>query len=147
MIGSCNTKNLPLLSLDPQRRAILAVASTCIIIKASELLLTAGWNGPEALPVLMAMAFLQWASLDGRPFALFLALLAAVGGPLCELPLMWLGAWHYTAPDYWPLAYFGFGPASGAAWAGLSMTTGPCYFAVTTDAIALGRLFRKRQCA
>ena len=143
-MGSSNVENLPLLrGLNPLTRAGLAVASTCLIIKSSELLLTAGWTGPGALPVLMTLALLQWAALDGRPFALALALLAAVGGPLCELPLMWTGAWHYTAPDYWPLAAFGFGPTSGALWAGLSMTTGPCYFAVTTDAIALGRLFAK----
>ncbi|CAE7848827.1 ANK1 [Symbiodinium sp. KB8] len=142
ILGSRNAENLPLLrGLSPLTRAILAVTSTCLIIKASELLISAGFSGATALPLLMLLAFFQWAVLDGRLFALVLALIAAIGGPLAELPLMWLGAWHYTAPDYWPLAAFGLGPASGAAWAGLSMTTGPCYFAVTTDAIALGRLF------
>lgn len=142
ILGSRNAENLPLLrGLSPLTRAILAVTSTCLIIKASELLISAGFSGATALPLLMLLAVFQWAVLDGRLFALVLALIAAIGGPLAELPLMWLGAWHYTAPDYWPLAAFGLGPASGAAWAGLSMTTGPCYFAVTTDAIALGRLF------
>ena len=142
ILGRENAGNLPLLrGLSPLSRAILAVTSTCLIIKASELLISAGVSGAIALLLLMLLAFFQWAVLDGRLFALALALVAAVGGPLAELPLMWLGAWHYTAPDYWPLAAFGLGATSGAAWAGLSMTTGPCYFAVTTDAIALGRLF------
>ncbi|CAE6918717.1 Ogt [Symbiodinium sp. CCMP2592] len=142
ILGSENAGNLPLLrGLSPLSRAILAVTSTCLIIKASELLISAGVSGAIALPLLMLLAFFQWAVLDGRLFALALALVAAIGGPLAELPLMWLGAWHYTAPDYWPLAAFGLGATSGAAWAGLSMTTGPCYFAVTTDAMALGRLF------
>ena len=144
ILGNANVDKLPLVrGVHPLGRAILAVGSTCLIIKSSELLLSAGWTGPAALPLLMTLSFLQWALLDGRPFALALGLVAAVGGPLAELPLMWLGAWHYTAPDYWPLAAFGLGPTSGSAWAGLSMTTGPCYFAVTTDAIALGRLFAR----
>jgi hypothetical protein len=63
------------------------------------------------------------------------------GGPLAELPLMKLGAWHYLTPDFWPLAAWSLGAGTGNEWAGLSAITGPCYFAVTTDAIALGRWF------
>lgn len=123
--------NLPFLpGLSPPLRALLAVASTCLIIKLSVSL---------SLPMLAAIALLQWAALDGTASSLALAALAALGGPVAELPLMWAGAWHYTSPDYWPLAPLGLGPESGSAWAGLSSITGPCYFAVTTDAIALGR--------
>ena len=88
---------------------------------------------------------LQWRLLDGSRASLALALLAAVGGPLAELPLMKLGAWHYLTPDYWPLAAWSCGPGTGNEWAGLSAITGPCYFAVTTDAIALGRWFGSEQ--
>ena len=54
---------------------------------------------------------------------------------------MKLGAWHYLTPDFWPLAAWSLGAGTGNEWAGLSAITGPCYFAVTTDAIALGRWF------
>ena len=127
---------LPLLRPQPVLRAVLAVASTCFIIKISELLVTS--DGPSALLLLSLLALFQWAALDGRRSSLTLALLAGLLGPLAELPLISLGAWHYTQPDYWPLTWLGLGPGT---WAALSMVTGPCYFAVTTDAIALGRLF------
>ena len=63
-----------------------------------------------------------------------------------ELPLMSIGCWSYLSPDYFPLqpllgADFGISGAAGSAWAGLNYVTAPCYFAVTTDAIALGRWF------
>ena len=130
--------SLPLLRPPPVLRAALAVLSTCFIIKSSELLLLVT-SGQSALLLLSLLAFLQWATLDGRKSSLILAILAGFLGPLAELPLMYLGIWHYTTPDYWPFTFLGFGP--GVSWAGLSMVTGPCYFAVTTDAIALGRLF------
>ena len=130
--------SLPLLRPPPGLRAALAVVSTCFIIKSSELLLLVT-SGQSALLLLSLLAFLQWATLDGRKSSLILAVLAGILGPLAELPLTYLGAWHYITPDYWPLTFCGFGP--GISWAGLSMVTGPCYFAVTTDAIALGRLF------
>ena len=60
---------------------------------------------------------------------------------------MKLGAWHYLTPDYWPLAAWSCGPGTGNEWAGLSAITGPCYFAVTTDAIALGRWFGSEESA
>ena len=138
LTGPGSVGNLPLLRPQPLVRAVLAVASTCFIIKSSELLLVTG--ATSALLVLSLLALLQWAALDGRTSSLVLALLAGFLGPLAELPLIYLGAWHYIAPDYWPLTFLGLGPGS---WAGLSMVTGPCYFAVTTDAIALGRLFAK----
>ena len=56
----------------------------------------------------------------------------AVAGPLAEIPFMQLGCWHYYSPDYFPF---------GQDLPGLSSLTGPCYFAVTQDAQALGRPF------
>lgn len=132
-------KPLPLLQLKALPRAILAVLSTCLVIKSSELLLPL--SGSVALLLLSLLVILQWACLDGRLSSLALALLPGVMGPICELPLIYLGAWHYISPDYWPLSFLGLGPTT---WAGLSMVTGPCYFAVTTDAIALGRLFAQK---
>ena len=88
---------------------------------------------PAALLLLFALCLAQWRTLDGTLSSVLLAAAAAVAGPLAELPIMYLGCWHYTAPDYFPLIT--------DAWAGLNVITAPCYFAVTTDAIALGRWF------
>ena len=112
-------------------RALSAVAATCGIIKLSEILLESG--APNALPILALVALVEWAALDGTWASLVLGVAAAIGGPLGELPFIALGCWHYIpeAADYYP---FGTGLA-------LSSLTGPCYFAVTTDAIALGRWF------
>lgn len=130
-------------ALAPAARAGLAVASTVCIIKLSEVLVTStALPSPAALFLLGVACVAQWRLLDANLPSLVLATIAAVGGPIAELPLMKIGCWHYLSPDYWPLAPFGIGPGSpGAAWAGLSLITGPCYFAVTTDAIALGRWF------
>jgi len=129
--------------LSPSTRAAIAVASTVCIIKSSELLVTVGAIPAVASLVLLSVAcLLQWRLLDASLPSLVLATVAAIGGPIAELPLMKLGCWEYLQPDYWPLASLGLGAASpDAAWAGLSLITGPCYFAVTTDAIALGRWF------
>ena len=92
--------------------------------------------------LLAAAALVQWAALDGTRGSLALALLAAVGGPVAEIPLMagpLAHAWHYLTPDYFPLA--GVFPAAATPEAGLEVITGPCYFAVTTDAIALYRFY------
>ena len=111
----------------------------------------------NAFPLLAAAALAQWLVLDGSWAALGLGLLVGVAGPLAEIPFMELGLWysscvelvastprprrvpecaaqrrHYLAPDYYPF---------GADAPGLSSLTGPCYFAVTQDAAALGRLF------
>ena len=134
-------------AISPGRNAALAVSSTVGIIKLSELLQLAQLPTPAALLLLTVPCALQWRLLDGSRTSLALALLAAVGGPLAEIPLMKLGLWHYTAPDYWPLQGLSFGPGTGNDWAGLSAITGPCYFAVTTDAIALGRWFGREPSA
>lgn len=134
---------LPPAGGSPATRGLLAVSSTVCIIKLSEVLVSATTLPSGAvLAALTAMCLMQWKLLDGRISSLVLAAVAAVGGPLAELPLMKLGCWHYISPDYWPLAAFGFGPeVPGAEWAGLSLITGPCYACVTTDAIALGRWY------
>ena len=123
--------------------AALAVASTISIIKLSEVLFTAPWLPAGcSVAILLAACGLQWRWFDGAWSSLALALLVAVGGPLAELPFLYAGAWHYTAPDYFPLTMFGAllgGGTDAYAWAGINWITAPCYFAVTTDAIALGR--------
>lgn len=145
-------------------RAILAVTTTAMIIKLSEFLEThPGIFGTSSEPVsvpvlLMILACVsQWALLDGSLGAFFLATVTAIGGPLAELPFVGHGAWTYieSAADYFPLQNFAiaesnnllsqisqalFGTSNYQDLA-LSSITGPCYFAVAMDAIALGRWF------
>ena len=117
--------------IDDQRvRTVAAVVATCSVIKLSAVLIAV--DAPNALFVLVAAALVQWGTLDGTYASLLLATVVAVAGPLAEIPFMQLGCWHYYSPDYFP-----FGPDLP----GLSSLTGPCYFAVTQDAQALGRLF------
>mmetsp|Transcript_8816 Transcript_8816/g.27555 ORF Transcript_8816/g.27555 Transcript_8816/m.27555 type:complete len:221 (+) Transcript_8816:90-752(+) len=115
---------------DARGRALAAVVLTCSVIKLSAVLIDGGIE--NAFPLLAAAALAQWLVLDGSWAALGLGLLVGVAGPLAEIPFMELGLWHYLAPDYYPF---------GADAPGLSSLTGPCYFAVTQDAAALGRLF------
>ncbi len=112
---------------------------------------------------IMIMASLsQWALLDQSIVALVVATVTAIGGPLAELPFVGHGAWTYIeqAADYFPLQNFPsialtsassdnlllqmfqalFGTSNYKDLA-LSGITGPCYFAVAMDAIALGRWF------
>ena len=114
--------------LRPRQRALLAVSSTVVIIKASELLALSALPTGQAAALLLAAAIAQWAALDGALATLLLALLVSICGPLAELPFIGAGCWHYLQPDFWPLEPLGLGPGS---WAGLSGITGPCYFAVT----------------
>ena len=146
-----------------RNKAFLAVSSTAAIIKLSEVLQTHDFIqiGADVLAMdaeiklqLMAMAdACQWAMLDRTPVALIAATVTAFGGPLSELPFVSAGFWNYipAAADYTPLGMI----QPGAAIEGLlisalgdnyrdltlSTITGPCYFAVTLDAIALGRYF------
>ena len=115
--------------------AAFAVVSTVAIIKLSEVLTLAGLPAATTVSILFAGCMLQWASLDGKWASLALALLVAIGGPLAELPFLAGNCWHYVAPDYFPLE----GIMTGWADLGLNYCTAPCYFAVTTDAIAIGR--------
>lgn len=121
-----------------RERALLAVLSTACIIRASEALASAPLGPSAALLLLLAAA--QWAVLDGSLATLALASIVSVGGPLAELPFLYTGVWHYTQPNLFPLELLGvLSPSDPAgAWAGLDLLTFPCYFAVCTDAVALG---------
>jgi len=116
------------------------------------------------LVMVVAITF-QWALLDRSIVALLVATVTAIGGPLAELPFVGHGVWTYIeeAADYFPLQnVFPYAAASAAAIdssslllqisqilfgtsnyqdLALSSITGPCYFAVAMDAIALGRWF------
>jgi len=133
-----------------RNKAILAVASTAFIIKLSEYLETSTvLNSSEInLSIMITAAIAQWALLDATLPALLTAIIVAIGGPLSELPFVAGGYWHYipSAADYFPLKDIDFGLLNNLLGGGyrdlaLSSITGPCYFAVTMDAIALGRWF------
>ncbi len=132
-------------------KAILAVASTALIIKLSELLETSMvFSSDINLCILIAAAVSQWAILDRSIASLLTGMLVSIGGPLSELPFVAGDYWHYipTAADYFPLKDLNLDWDFWIALMGddyrdlaLSSITGPCYFAVTMDAIALGRWF------
>lgn len=136
------TKQLPLVRASSGIQAALAVASTISIILLSKILHEdPSFTGTASLSCLSGAALAQWALLDGTAASLLLATTAAFGGPVAEIPLMEFGgAWHYLTPDYFPFEKLGLGPDTSA---GLEILTGPCYFAVTTDAIALFRFFSR----
>ena len=118
-----------------------------------------------SLLVMIVAAIFQWALLDRSIVALLIATVTAIGGPLSELPFVGHGVWTYIeeARNYFPLHnLFPDAMASDAAIdsnnlllqispilfgtsnyqdLALSSITGPCYFAVAMDAIALGRWF------
>ena len=148
-------------------RAILAVSSTAAIIKLSEFLEVHSNTAYELnnnvfildaktnLMIMMLADALQWISLDKTAVGLLAATITAIGGPLSELPFVANDFWQYTteAADYLPLSgtFFESGGIAdaiaikllgeGYRELALSRITGPCYFAVTLDAIALGRYF------
>mmetsp|Transcript_7799 Transcript_7799/g.16684 ORF Transcript_7799/g.16684 Transcript_7799/m.16684 type:complete len:177 (+) Transcript_7799:358-888(+) len=148
-----------------RNRAILAVSSTALIIKLSEYLEThdnlllnssiLNLDTTTKLAIMIAADVLQWIALDQTPVALAAATITAYGGPLSELPFVANGFWHYIpeAANYLPLKseFFQSGNLSdilatsllGSDYKNLALSsiTGPCYFAVTMDAIALGRYF------
>ena len=134
---------LPNLSCDEDRvaRALLAVLATCAVIKLSAICLQD--DLPNALPLLAAAAFFEWLALDGKWTSLLVGAVVAVAGPAAEVPFMELGCWHYlpAAADYFPF----HGALADSPATGLSSLTGPCYFAVTQDAIALGRWFDRNR--
>lgn len=156
------TNAIPSSASERRTRAVVAVLTTAMIIKLSEFLETHQYalNGltihvphSEAnLLVMFGAALSQWAVLDGTLAALLAASITSVGGPLSELPFVANEFWTYLpqAGDYLPLANVSSQPvASVFSWLlgddyrdlALSSITGPCYFAVTMDAIALGRWF------
>lgn len=134
-------------------RAILAVSTTALIIKLSELLETsASMDNPNLnLLIMLSAALTQWAVFDGTLVSLITASIVSIGGPLSELPFVAYGFWTYLpeASDYFPLQNVDLDNISIAKQLlgedyrnlALSSITGPCYFAVTMDAIALGRYF------
>lgn len=126
-------------------RAILAVTSTATIIKISELLETNHPHSPESNYIIMLVCALsQWALLDGMLGSIVTAVIVSIGGPLSELPFVANGFWHYLDGDYLPLTNVDalqLEQLLGGEYQSLALSsiTGPCYFAVTMDAIALGR--------
>ena len=142
-----------------QARAFVAVVTTALIIKLSQLLQTQSLplvpdgDSVQSLRIMLFAALSQWLLLDGTPAALLAASITSIGGPLSELPFVALGAWHYipSASDYLSLSSFAEGGlldtvastilGDGYDRLALSSITGPCYFAVTMDSIALGRWF------
>lgn len=112
-----------------------------------------------SLSIMIMATLSQWALLDRSIVALLVATATAIGGPLAELPFVGHGVWTYIeeAADYLPLQNLSpitfdsnslllqisqvvFGTIDYQDLA-LSSITGPCYFAVAMDAIALGRWF------
>ncbi|GKY97054.1 hypothetical protein MPSEU_000664000 [Mayamaea pseudoterrestris] len=134
-------------------RAAYAVVTTAMLIKLSSYLEVS--STPHGQEILILLALLQWAVLDGSLSSLLVATLASIGGPLAELPFVGHEIWTYlpTAADYFPLqnltventgvntviqTILGTNNYQSLA---LASITGPCYFAVTMDAIACGRAF------
>lgn len=151
-----------------RNRAVQAVLTTVAIILLSAQLETARpflHHVPQLIhndddsafanvAVLSTAALLQWWCLDRSLVSLAAAVLAAATGPLAELPFVGHGWWHYlpTASDSFPLQALDPDHHHYALWTwvlgtadysnlGLASITGPCYFAVTMDAIALGRWY------
>jgi hypothetical protein len=124
-----------------RNKALWAVLTTALIIKLSEILETQSFFATNTnVILLLCCAVLQWVCLDGTLVAFVLALITSIGGPLSELPFVAADVWHYTSPDQFPLLSFHFLP-DDLRQLGLNRITGPCYFAVTMDAIALGRWY------
>ncbi|KAG7337100.1 hypothetical protein IV203_031614 [Nitzschia inconspicua] len=137
-----------------RNNALLAVTTTALIIKLSEFLethqLPTLTGEPTGVLWLLAAALTQWAILDGSIAALLAATITSIGGPLSELPFVAHGVWEYldSSADYQPLQSLPLGNPI-LEWVlgknypelALSSITGPCYFAVAMDAIALGRWF------
>jgi hypothetical protein len=151
-------------------KAVLAVVSTGLIVRFSQYLIlhptgsygfidnTAVFESSESveqhLLILITAAITQWAYLDGTLASLLAASAASILGPLSELPFVANGIWEYLpeAGDlYLPLQSIDPSSSLGQWFQGLwgdqyptlalNAITGPCYFAVTMDAIALGRWF------
>jgi hypothetical protein len=138
-----------------RNKAILAVTTTSLIIKLSDFLQTHPHlyhqeimtqnHSMINLIIMILAALTQWIVLDGTTSSFITAFIVSIGGPLSELPFVATGFWHYieSAADYLPLTNnLGFITIDEKyQHLALSSITGPCYFAVTMDAIALGRWF------
>ena len=136
-----------------------SVAGTLSVTDANK------YNKTVNVIVLLVAALAQWIWLDGTWSSLLAATLTFFGGPLAELPFVGHGVWDYlpSAADYLPLQQhqeelqqvpdfilewlLGSSSSTSSSLStstsysdlALSSITGPCYFAVTMDAIALGR--------
>jgi hypothetical protein len=164
--GKTKKKNLFVLGF----KAVAAVLSTAGIVRMSQVLIlqphlvplfnTAAFEGStdaeQYLLLLLTAVVTQWAYLDGTAAALLTACTASIAGPLSELPFIAAGLWHYLpeVADYQPLQWndgvlaavlenVGVGNHDKEYYESLSLSTitAPCYFAVTMDAIALGRFY------
>lgn len=144
----------PSVTMSSKSKAILAVLTTAIIIKLSEILETSSlfphFASEINIAILFTAAFAQWYILDCTISSLLTATIVSVGGPLSELPFVANGFWHYLpqASDYYPLQHVPNNWDFLTLLLGddykdlaLSSITAPCYFAVTMDAIALSRWF------
>ena len=164
MKQSSISEKAPQSSEQLRTKAIMAVLTTAAIIKLSQYfelhqplsLASASIPFVETsaqanYAVLILAALLQWLLLDGSLSALLAAGITSIGGPLSELPFVANNVWVYLseAADYYPLENLPDSLGLVTALLGenykdlaLSSITGPCYFAVTMDAIALGRWFQ-----
>jgi hypothetical protein len=158
-------------SQELRRRAGLAAASTAALVRLSAALESARaaagidpfshplpdtgaafFSSQANLLVLFALALLQWKALDGRSeLARGRRARVLPGAPSASSrSATWgAGATSISAVDYRPLRALDdllaaplLGSGGGGGFGlGLPSVTSPCYFAVATDAIALGRLF------
>jgi hypothetical protein len=155
--------------LSLQTKAVLAVASTAVIIKFSEFLVLNPSFGNHILSIfstvpekqhstlLFFCVAIQWILLDGSISSLLAASITAIGGPLSEIPFVAADVWEYLpeVSDKLPLAnlhaliasnpfiYTSITSILGENFEILSISSvsEPCYFAVCLDAIALRRFF------
>lgn len=156
-------------------KAVIAVLSTAMILLISKYLIlhphenhygmidnTAVFESSDSLEqhllILMTAAITQWAYLDGTLVAFLTACLSSVLGPLSELPFIAHHVWEYLpeASDlYVPLQNVERTSIPGQFLQSvlgedyntlaLNGVTGPCYFAVTMDAIAIGRFLTRME--
>ena len=125
-----------------RNKAYAAVVTTALLIQTSAMLETQSLFSAESkVGILLGLALLQWAWLDRTLVALLVASTASIGGPWSELPFVAANVWEYISPDMFPLSLFLGADSTLAHSLGLNSITGPCYFAVTMDAIALGRWY------
>lgn len=119
-----------------RNKAWTAVLTTALLIELSSVLETQSFFSAHTnVAILLFFCTLQWVWLDGTIAALLIASLISVLGPLSELPFVAANVWEYIQPDTFPLMWM------DSSLGGLNSITGPCYFAVTMDAIALGRWY------
>ena len=97
-------------------QTIVGITSTAAIIKLSQFLQTHDAIGlgdnqiildaKTSLEIMAVSDAIQWVVLDGTPIALAASCIAAIGGPLSELPFVANGFWHYLpqSADYLPLS-------------------------------------------